>query len=122
MRATDQSGNGATKSFNYEYLNSENINDYKPLNLNISNYYGKNLITWDISKEDKTLGSISYNIYKGATENFTPSNDNLIAENIKSHFMQIWKLGKCILKYKLLLQVQQRKVKYQIQLMVKTYL
>jgi len=95
VRATDQSGNVSNvKSFNYEYLNSENINDYKPLNLNISNYYGKNLITWDISKEDKTLGSISYNIYKGTTENFTPSNDNLIAENIKTFYYADMEVGK----------------------------
>ncbi|MFR5366632.1 DNRLRE domain-containing protein, partial [Intestinibacter bartlettii] len=95
VRATDKSGNVSTvKSFNYEYLNPENISDYKPLNLNVSNYYGKNLITWDISKEDKTLGSISYNIYKGTTENFTPSNDNLIAENIKTFYYADMEVGK----------------------------
>ncbi|MFR3133215.1 DNRLRE domain-containing protein, partial [Intestinibacter bartlettii] len=95
VRATDKSGNVSTvKSFNYEYLNPENISDYKPLNLNISNYYGKNLITWEISKEDKTLGSISYNIYKGTTENFTPSNDNLIAENIKTFYYADMEVGK----------------------------
>ncbi|MCB5750238.1 hypothetical protein, partial [Intestinibacter bartlettii] len=63
VRSIDKSGNtSAVKSFKYENIIDSDIEGYKPLNLNISNYYGKNLITWDISKEDKTLGSISYNI------------------------------------------------------------
>ena len=95
VRSIDKSGNtSAVKSFKYENIIDSDIEGYKPLNLNISNYYGKNLITWDISKEDKTLGSISYNIYKGATENFTPSNDNLIAENIKTFYYADMEVGK----------------------------
>ena len=95
VRSIDKSGNtSAVKSFKYENIIDSDIEGYKPLNLNISNYYGKNLITWDISKEDKTLGSISYNIYKGTTENFTPSNDNLIAENIKTFYYADMEIGK----------------------------
>ena len=95
VRSIDKSGNtSAVKSFKYENIIDSDIEGYKPLNLNISNYYGKNLITWDISKEDKTLGSISYNIYKGTTENFTPSNDNLIAENIKTFYYADMEVGK----------------------------
>ncbi|MFR1063289.1 DNRLRE domain-containing protein, partial [Intestinibacter bartlettii] len=46
VRSIDKSGNtSAVKSFKYENIIDSDIEGYKPLNLNISNYYGKNLIT-----------------------------------------------------------------------------
>ena len=94
VRAIDKSGNTSeVSSFNYERITDDTIIPYTPQNVNISTYYGKNLITWDMESAEELPGTISFNVYKGTTENFTPSEDNLIADNIKTLYYMDMEVG-----------------------------
>ncbi|MEG1142761.1 MAG: DUF6531 domain-containing protein, partial [Clostridia bacterium] len=86
VRAVDKSGNAsALKTLTYHIKDiNEDLKKYLPTNLATTNYYGKTLISWD--KIDNIPGNISYKIYRGETENFTPSDSNIVANNIKDSY------------------------------------
>ena len=86
LRSVDKSGNVSNiKTLTY-YLKDKNtdLKPYLPKNLSSSNYYGKSLISWD--KIDDLPGNISYKVYRGETENFVPSDTNLVAPGIKDSY------------------------------------
>ncbi|MDY3374185.1 MAG: DNRLRE domain-containing protein [Terrisporobacter othiniensis] len=86
LRSVDKSGNVSNiKTLTY-YLKDKNtdLKPYLPKNLSSSNYYGKSLISWD--KIDDLPGNISYKVYRGETENFVPSDTNLVASGIKDSY------------------------------------
>ena len=86
MRAVDKSGNvSSVKTLTY-YLKDKDadLNQYLPTNLSTTNYYGKNLIFWNMTEE--LPGNISYKVYRGETENFTPLDTNIVASGIKDSY------------------------------------
>ena len=87
VRAVDKSGNvSSIKSLTYYIKDiNEDLKKYLPTNLSTTNYYGKTLISWD--KIEDLPGNISYKIYRGETENFIPSESNMVADNIKESYI-----------------------------------
>ena len=83
IRAMDKSGNASDiKTLTY-YIKDKNddLKKYLPSDLSTTNYYGKTLISWNMGEE--LPGNISYKVYRGETEDFTPSDKNIVASGIK---------------------------------------
>ena len=79
----DKSGNASDiKTLTY-YIKDKNedLKKYLPSDLSTTNYYGKTLIAWNMAEE--LPGNISYKVYRGETEDFTPSDKNIVASGIR---------------------------------------
>lgn len=86
VRSVDKSGNTSLlKTLTYYIKDvNEDIKKYLPNNLSATNYYGKTLISWNMTEE--LPGNVSYKVYRGETENFTPSDTNVVATEIKDSY------------------------------------
>lgn len=83
--AVDKSGNKSqVYDFTYTYSVTNNLDEYIPSEISVNNYYGKTLISWTVSSETSILpGDISYNVYRGTSENVSLTQNNLVASNLK---------------------------------------
>ena len=80
----DKAGNeSAAKTVNYYYIDNSKASDYAPEDGNVQNHYGKNTISW---KKKELPNSISYAVYRGKNEDFTPSKENLVKASIRDSY------------------------------------
>ena len=80
----DKAGNeSAAKTVNYYYIDDSKASDYAPEDGNVQNHYGKNTISW---KKKELPNSISYAVYRGKSEDFTPSKENLVKASIRDSY------------------------------------
>ena len=80
----DKAGNeSAAKTVNYYYIDNSKASDYAPEDGKVQNHYGKNTISW---KKKELPNSISYAVYRGKSEDFTPSKENLVKASIRDSY------------------------------------
>lgn len=91
MKVTDKAGYTAETSRSYYYIDNSQAADYKPVNAKLNNLYGKNMISWD--KKGSLPGSISYEIYRGESADFTPDASNLVRAAVKDSYCADTRVG-----------------------------
>ena len=79
---TDKSGNQTTKTLRYYYIDQAVASDYQPKEAIVKKSYGKAVISW--KKEASLPGSIYYEVHRGSSENFTPSDATLVQSALKN--------------------------------------
>lgn len=77
FRATDKAGRYTTASRTY-YLGGSG--DYAPQNITAEEAYGKRVLTWSLDCFDAE--SKQYDLHRGSSASFTPSDSTLIAEDL----------------------------------------
>lgn len=80
---TKAGNESAAKTVNYYYIDNSKASDYAPEDGNVQNHYGKNTISW---KKKELPNSISYAVYRGKNEDFTPSKENLVKASIRDSY------------------------------------
>lgn len=79
FRVTDKAGHYATETRTY-YLSGSVTGSYAPNNLAVSESYGKPVVTWELDLFDSAKKQ--YNLHRGSSVSFTPSDSTLIAEDV----------------------------------------
>ena len=85
LRAKDTIGNVIEDEVGSYFFNPvvSSISDYYPMNLKTTGYYAnKAKISWDIKEGVGKSSYVKYNVYRGESSDFTPSQDNLVGEKI----------------------------------------
>ncbi len=85
LKVIDKAGNTTVSNDLDYYLDHVVvIGDYLPDDMSLQSYYGKNLLHWDAPATIPE--SVYYKVYRSTTDDFTPSTNNMIAEDIKTPY------------------------------------
>lgn len=79
---TDRAGNQTEKTLTYHFTDQAQADEYQPQDVSVRKSYGKAVISW--KKEEALPGSIYYEVHRGTSEDFQPSDATLVQSAVKN--------------------------------------